>query len=68
MRSQTNRQLTDPELTFLMHIKAVGRVSRYALFNLGMSKELLQKLTNSGILVESDQVDWYTVNDDVFEQ
>ena len=63
-----NRQLTEHELTFLIHIKAVDRVSRHTIISLSMCKETVQKLVNSGILVESDQSDWYTVNNDVFEQ
>ncbi len=55
-------------MAFLIYVRQAGRISGLILHSMGMSKELLQKLTNSGILVESDQMDWYEVNDDVFKQ
>ncbi len=68
MAQSQARQLNDHELTFLMQIKGVGRVSHKTLMGLGMGKELLQKLVDSDILVASASSEHYTVNDDVFKQ
>lgn len=65
--------MTEHEVAFLTVLKRAKSVTVRHLLSLGMSRDLMQKLIDSGILVpttagDSISLKEYTVSDDVFRQ